>query len=61
MYTAVQCVPSAVDLWLALAKLETYKKAQAVLNQAREANPTEYTIYIAAAKLEEAQGNVQLI
>ena len=32
-----------------------------MLNRAREANPTEYKIYIAAAKLEEAQGNLALI
>ena len=50
-------MPQAVDLWLALAKLETYKHAQGVLQKAREANPTELRIYVAAAKLEEAQGN----
>lgn len=54
-------MPHTVDLWLALAKLETYKNAQGVLQKAREANPTELRIYIAAAKLEEAQGNKQII
>ena len=51
----MQCLPSAVELWLAYAKLETYENARKILNLAREANPTEFTIYIAAAKLEEAQ------
>jgi pre-mRNA-processing factor 6 len=47
-------VPRATELWLALAKLENYDRARAVLNRARDANPTDYTIYVAAAKLEEA-------
>jgi pre-mRNA-processing factor 6 len=39
---------------LALAKLETYENAKAVLSNAREAIPTEYSIWVNAAKLEEA-------
>ena len=46
---------------MAYAKLETYQNAQRVLNDAREANPAEVTIYIAAAKLEEAQGKHDLV
>jgi pre-mRNA-processing factor 6 len=44
-----------------LAKLETYDKAKSVLNKARETIPTDYTIYVAAAKLEETQGNGQIV
>jgi pre-mRNA-processing factor 6 len=39
---------------LALAKLETYENARTVLNRARDAIPTDHTIWVAAAKLEEA-------
>jgi len=54
-------VPHSVELWLALAKLENYKNAQGVLQKAREVNPTELRIYVAAAKLEEAQGNKPIV
>ena len=57
LYRAVKCVPDSTDLWLALAKLETYENARTVLNEAREAVPTDHTIWVNAAKLEEAQGN----
>lgn len=57
----MQCVPRSTDLWLAWAKLENYEKARAVLNRARDANPTDNTIYVAAAKLEEAQANIDLV
>ena len=53
----MKCVPDSTDLWLALAKLETYENARTVLNEAREAVPTDHTIWVNAAKLEEAQGN----
>jgi hypothetical protein len=56
-----RCVPSSADLWLALAKLETYENAQRVLNQARQAVPAEPSIWIAAAKLEEARGKVDMV
>ncbi len=46
-----------VELWLALARLETYENAKRVLNRARVAIPTEPSIFITAAKLEEAHGN----
>ena len=50
----MKCVPDSTDLWLALAKLESYENARAVLNEAREAVPTDHTIWVNAAKLEEA-------
>ncbi len=50
---AVECVPHSVEMWLALAKLETHENARKVLNQAREAIPTERLTWITAAKLEE--------
>eukprot|EP01002_Notosolenus_urceolatus_P006552 NODE_274_length_2339_cov_26.015721_g215_i0.p1 GENE.NODE_274_length_2339_cov_26.015721_g215_i0~~NODE_274_length_2339_cov_26.015721_g215_i0.p1 ORF type:complete len:732 (+),score=287.92 NODE_274_length_2339_cov_26.015721_g215_i0:198-2198(+) len=55
---AVECVNS-VDLWLALAKLEPYERAKAVLNQARKANKTNPQIWIASAELQESVGNLQ--
>ena len=50
-----------VELWLALARLERYDLARKVLNNARKAIPTEPTIWISAAKLEEAQGNQGMV
>jgi len=54
-------VPRSTELWLALAKLENYEKARAVLNRASQANPNDHTIYVAAAKLEEAQANTEMV
>ena len=48
-------------MWLALARLETYDTARAVLNAARAALPTEPAIWITAAKLEEAHGNAEAV
>lgn len=48
-------------MWLALARLETYEQARRVLNQARQAIPTEPAIWITAAKLEEAHGHVEKV
>ena len=53
---AVEKVPS-VELWLALARLETPENAQKVLNKARQAIPTSHEIWIAAARLQEQMGN----
>ena len=53
---AVERVPS-VELWLALARLETPENAQKVLNKARQAIPTSHEIWIAAARLQEQMGN----
>lgn len=48
-------------MWLALARLETYENARKVLNKARENIPTDRHIWITAAKLEEANGNTQMV
>jgi len=37
--------------------LETYENAREVLDNARQAIPTDHTIWVNAAKLEEANGN----
>lgn len=37
---AVECCPQHVELWLALARLESYENARKVLNKARQAIPT---------------------
>lgn len=50
-----------IQLWLALARLETYENARKVLNKARENIPTDRHIWITAAKLEEANGNTQMV
>jgi hypothetical protein len=44
-----------------LAKTEDYKSAQKVLNKARKYNPLSVTIWISAARLEEAQSKVEPI
>ena len=43
-----------MELWLALARLESYENARKILNEARRALPSEMAIWIHAAKLEEA-------
>jgi len=54
LYKAIECVPYHTEIWLALAKLETYANAKKVLNNAIKMIPTDYTIWMHAAKLEEA-------
>jgi len=49
------------QLWLALARLESYDNARRVLNKAREHIPTDRQIWITAAKLEEANGNTNMV
>jgi len=49
------------QLWLALARLESYDNARKVLNKAREHIPTDRQIWITAAKLEEANGNTSMV
>ena len=49
------------QLWLALARLETYENARKVLNKARESIPTDRQIWITAAKLEEAHGDRHMV
>lgn len=58
---AVECIPTSVEMWLALAKLETYENAKKVLNKARKTIPTEKSIWITAAELEEANGNLPAV
>ncbi|KAG1054942.1 hypothetical protein G6F42_028863 [Rhizopus arrhizus] len=58
---AVELVPLSVDLWLALARLETYENAQKVLNKARAAIPTSHEIWIAAARLQEEHGKPEMV
>lgn len=58
---AVMCCPKAVDLWLALVKLEPYKKAREILIQKSKEFPAERSIWITAAKLEEAAGEKLLV
>ena len=52
---------SFFQLWLALARLETYENARRVLNKARENIPTDRQIWIMAAKLEEANENFLMV
>lgn len=48
-----------MDLWLALARLESYDNARKILNEARRALPSEMGIWLHAAKLEEANVNLR--
>ena len=50
---ATELIPTSVELWLALARLETPERAKAVLNKARKAIPTSHDIWIAAGRLLE--------
>jgi len=52
---AVEVIPMSVELWLALARLETPDRAKAVLNKARKAVPTSHEIWIAAGRLLEQE------
>ena len=56
LHRAVECVPHCLEMWLALAKLETYEIGRMVLNKARQSLPLEHSIWINAAKLEESGG-----
>jgi pre-mRNA-processing factor 6 len=58
---AVELVPLSVELWLALARLETYENARKVLNRARAAIPTSHEIWIAAARLVEQHGDTDKV
>ncbi len=50
---AVEVIPTSVELWLTLARLETPEKAKLVLNSARKRIPTSHEIWIAAGRLAE--------
>jgi pre-mRNA-processing factor 6 len=54
---AVEVIPLSVELWLALARLETPERAKAVLNKARKAVPTSHEIWIAAGRLLEQEAS----
>lgn len=56
---AVEVIPLSVELWLALARLETPEKAKAVLNKARKAIPTSHEIWIAAGRLLEQEAGAE--
>ena len=53
-FREMMCCLQHVELWLALARLESYDNARKILNTARRALPSEMAIWIHAAKLEEA-------
>jgi len=61
LWKAVECIPYSLDIWLALAKLETYQNAKVCINRARNNLPTEPKIWIYAAKLEETNGNIKIL
>jgi pre-mRNA-processing factor 6 len=52
---AVEVIPLSVELWLALARIETPERAKAVLNKARKSVPTSHDIWIAAGRLLEQE------
>ncbi|KHJ75964.1 hypothetical protein OESDEN_24417, partial [Oesophagostomum dentatum] len=58
---AVECCSSSTELWLALARLETYENARKVLNKAREHIPTDRQIWLCAARLEETRGQKEMV
>ena len=57
----MECCPQHVELWLAFARLETYDAARKILNKARQQIPTDASIWITAAKLEEAHGKTAMV
>ncbi|CAA9988126.1 pre-mRNA-processing factor 6, putative [Plasmodium knowlesi strain H] len=58
---AVECIPQCIEMWIALARLCPYTEAQKVLNEARKKIPTSAEIWINASKLEEKQGNNNMV
>lgn len=54
-------MPYNTSIWIALAKLEDYKNARKVLNTACKKIPTDHTIWVHAAKLEETEGNFEIV
>jgi pre-mRNA-processing factor 6 len=57
---ATELIPTSVELWLALARLETPERAKKVINQARKKVPTSHEIWIAAGRLIEEQARLSL-
>lgn len=56
---AVEVIPTSVELWLTLARLETPEAAKSVLNTARKRIPTSHEIWIAAGRLAEQTATAQ--
>jgi pre-mRNA-processing factor 6 len=56
---AVEVIPTSVELWLTLARLETPENAKAVLNSARKRIPASHEIWIAAGRLAEQTATMQ--
>lgn len=56
---AVEVIPTSVELWLTLARLETPENAKSVLNSARKRIPTSHEIWIAAGRLAEQTATEQ--
>ena len=59
---ALQCIPTHAPFWIQLAFLEgTQEMSRKILNKARTQCPTEVSIWIAAAQLEERHCNISII
>lgn len=58
---AVEFIPTSVDLWLTLARLEDPESAKKVLSKAGKTIPTSHEIRIAAARLIEQTGDISLV
>ncbi|KAM5546596.1 hypothetical protein ABKV19_002401 [Rosa sericea] len=61
LHRAVEVCPLEVQFWVALARSESYEAAKMILNNARVHLPKERAIWVEAAKLEEARGNVSKV
>jgi pre-mRNA-processing factor 6 len=61
LYRAVEVCPWELQFWTGLARLETYEAAKKILNNARKHHPKERAIWVEAAKLEEAKGNMSMV
>ena len=57
----MECCPQHVELWLAFARLESYEASRRILNKARQQIPTDASIWMTAARLEEAHGNADMV
>lgn len=59
--TAVEHCPEDIQLWLALARLQDHEGARKTLNRALQANKSSKTVWLAAARLEEAYERVEMV
>ena len=55
LYKAIKYLPNSIEMWLALAKLETYEKSKKILENAIDLNKNSYDLYIHLAILEETK------